>query len=105
MDFHKFYNKNKEEVEKKVGVLKFADRKLVNQALGLNYKDTDALALLTEYHRNLKEATERFPTKFISLEFLKYLHARNHSKVKNPFSLMPANHQAIIRQVINQAIE
>lgn len=105
MDFAKYYQFNKEEVDKKIGILKFVDRKLVNQSLGLNYKDTDALSLLCEYHQHLQEATTRYPTRFINLEFLKYLCSRNHQKVKNPFSLMPAQHQAIIKQVIQQIIE
>ena len=52
-DLEKLYKKHKDKVEQKIGVLKFQDRKIVNLALGLNYKETDAFYILSEYHKIL----------------------------------------------------
>ena len=85
--------------------LKFSDRKLVQQALGLGFATRDASDILNEYHRHLKEATEKYPTKLLSLAFLKMQAESNEKKIKNSFSLLPPQHQLVILQVIDQALQ
>jgi len=73
----------------KIQQMKFSDRKLVANALGLQQHSRDAQEILNEYHRYLKEATEKYPTRMLNLAFLKMQAESNNKKVKNSFSLLP----------------
>lgn len=84
--------------------MKFHDRRFVQHALGLQHQDRDAQEILNDYHKMLKEATENYPVKYVSLKYLKMLAMSNNKQVKSSFSLLPAQHQIILYQVIDQTI-
>jgi hypothetical protein len=76
-------------------------RKLIQQTLGTSAKESDCQKILSEYHRCLQEATEKYPTKNINLRYLTFLAKESRRDLDNEFSVLPPEHQKIIHQMLN----
>ena len=53
----------------------------------------------------MNEATEKFPTKNISMKYLTYLAKDGKRNFDNEFSMLPPQHQKVINQMLNQTLE